>query len=104
MARQSELLLKVVEATGQIAGLEQTLNRNLTALSTARSFDETLVALAAAVQLLSARLGQAAGDQRSVNLLGSASPPAPHAIAASPATAPPAAAAANKIRRTDKAA
>ena len=74
MARQSELLLKVVEATGQIAGLEQTLNRNLTALSTARSFDETLVALAAAVQLLSARLGQAAGDQRSVNLLASAPP------------------------------
>jgi hypothetical protein len=109
MTRQSELLLKVVEATGQIAGLEQTLNRNLTALSTARSFDETLVALAAAVQLLSARLGQAAGDQRAINL--SASPPRP---AAAPASSPPAAsigaqtapmaAPLSKARRTDKAA
>lgn len=86
MARQSELLLKVVEATGQIAGLEQTLNRNLSALSTARSFDETLVALSAAVQLLGARLGQAGGDQRMVHL--SSNPPAPH-FATSPA-APPA--------------
>lgn len=103
MARQSELLLKVVEATGQIAGLEQTLNRNLTALSTARSFDETLVALAAAVQLLSARLGQAAGDQRSVNLLGS-TPHAAVAPASPQGTQPAGAAALNKTRRTDKAA
>ena len=99
MAKQSELLLKVVEATGQIAGLEQTLNRNLTALSTARSFDETLVALAAAVQLLSARLGQAAGDQRTVNLLASAP-----STAAAPTAAQAVAAATSKVRRTDKAA
>jgi biopolymer transport protein ExbB/TolQ len=107
MARQSELLLKVVEATGQIAGLEQTLNRNLTALSTARSFDETLVALSAAVQLLSARLGQAAGDQRMVNLsasaMGSSAPAAntrPSPLAPSPSPAAPTI----KPRRTDKAA
>ena len=68
LAKQSDVLLKVVEATGHVAQLEQTLNRNLNALAGARNFDETLVALAAAVQLLSARLGQGNGDMRQVNL------------------------------------
>lgn len=126
MARQSELLLKVVEATGQVAGLEQALNRNLSALSTARSFDETLVALSAAVQLLSARLGQPAGDQRLVNLSANSPPPtasqvpnatlqapriAPAAAAMqaaaktpAPAAGPPGGPVPIKARRTDKAA
>ncbi len=69
LAKQSEVLLRVVDATGHVAQLEQTLNRNLTALAGARNFDETLVALSAAVQLLSARLGLAPGEQRpAVNL------------------------------------
>ena len=67
-AKHTEVLLKVVEATNQIAELEQTLNRNLSALGASRNFDETLVALSAAVQLLSARLGQVPGDVQPVNL------------------------------------
>lgn len=68
LAKQSEVLLKIVEAGSQIAQLEQTLNRNLSALAASRNFDETLVALSAAVQLLSARLGQATGDPQPISL------------------------------------
>jgi biopolymer transport protein ExbB/TolQ len=107
MTRQSELLLKVVEATGQIAGLEQTLNRNLSALSNARSFDDTLVTLSATVQLLSARLGQSTGEQRMIQLSPPSGSPAQTAAAISaqvPDSPAAPAAAAIKARRTDKAA
>jgi len=63
LARQGDVLLKVVEATGQIAQLEHTLNRNLQSLGGARNFEETVVSLAAAIQLLSARLGQLPGGE-----------------------------------------
>ncbi len=59
LAKQTEILLKVVEATGQVTRLEDALNRNLTTLSGTRNFDETAMALAAAVQLLSARISPA---------------------------------------------
>jgi hypothetical protein len=68
LAKQADILLKVVEATGQVARLEETLNRNLSALSGARNFEETLVALGAAVQLLSARLAHPANDGHSISL------------------------------------
>jgi biopolymer transport protein ExbB/TolQ len=68
LSRQSEMLLKVVEATDQVGRLEQALNRNLQALAGARNFEETVVSLAAAIQLLSARLGQAPADTRTIEL------------------------------------
>lgn len=69
LRRQGEILLKVVEATDQISQLETTLNRNLQSLAGAKNFEETVVSLAAAIQLLSARLGSLpAGDVRSVDL------------------------------------
>jgi biopolymer transport protein ExbB/TolQ len=68
LAKQSEVLLKIVEAGSHIAQLEQTLNRNLSALAASRNFDETLVALSAAVQLLSARLGQSTGEPQPISL------------------------------------
>ncbi len=61
LVRQGEVLLSVVEATGQVAQLETTLNRNLSALSGTQQFEETLHSLAAAIHLLTARLGQSAG-------------------------------------------
>jgi hypothetical protein len=65
LARQGEVLLKVVEATGEVARLEDTLNRNLRSLAGAKNFEETVVSLAAAIQLLSSRLGHlSAGDSR----------------------------------------
>jgi hypothetical protein len=69
LARQGEVLLKVVEATGQIAQLEHTLNRNLQSLAGAKNFEETVVSLAAAIQLLSARLGHLpGGESRTIEL------------------------------------
>jgi len=68
LARQGEVLLKVVEATDQVGRLEHALNRNLQALSGAKNFEETVVSLAAAIQLLAARLGQMPGETRMVEL------------------------------------
>lgn len=57
LAHQGELLLQVVGATENLAGLELELNRNLAALAGARHFEETVISLSAAIGLLSARLG-----------------------------------------------
>lgn len=57
LTRQGDVLLNVVEATGQVTKLESELNRNLQALAGAKHFEETVLSLAAAVQLLSARVG-----------------------------------------------
>lgn len=57
LARQGEILLRVVEATGHITRLEEQLNRNLAALAGAQHFEETLLNLAGTINLLNARLG-----------------------------------------------
>jgi biopolymer transport protein ExbB/TolQ len=59
VARQVEMLEKTVKATGEVVTLEDALNRNLAALSGARNFEQTVVSLAAAVNLLSGRLSDA---------------------------------------------
>jgi hypothetical protein len=58
LVRQSDVLLKVVDATGQITKLEQSLNENLAAVAKAHNFEEMVLNLSAAIQLLSARVGQ----------------------------------------------
>lgn len=58
LIRQSDVLLKVVDSTGQITKLEESLTQNLAAINKAHSFEEMAVNLSAAIQLLSARLGQ----------------------------------------------
>jgi hypothetical protein len=68
LTRQTDVLLKVVDAMGQVTQLEDALNRNLAALAGTRSFDDTLVTLGAAVQLLSARLSTGAGDVLPITL------------------------------------
>jgi hypothetical protein len=60
LAKQADILLKVVEATGHVTRLEDTLNQNLAALGGAGHFEEVLVALGAAVQLLTVRLSPTA--------------------------------------------
>ena len=57
LVRQGEVLLKVVEATGQVAKLEDTLNHNLHALAGAHNFEDTLLSLSAAIHLLTTCLG-----------------------------------------------
>lgn len=58
LVRQGDVLLKVVESTGQVQRLEDSLNRNLLSLGRAHNFEETLMNLSAAIQLLSARVGR----------------------------------------------
>ena len=57
LAKQSELLLTVVGATENLAGLERELNRNLAALAGAGHFEEIVISLSAAISLITARLG-----------------------------------------------
>jgi len=51
------LMLRVLEATGDVIKLEDVLNDNLTALSTAKNFEDTVMSLSAAIHLLNTRLG-----------------------------------------------
>lgn len=59
IARQSELLAQVASATGDVAKLENVLNRNLESLAGSKNFEDTVMSLSAAIQLLSTRLRQA---------------------------------------------
>jgi light-regulated signal transduction histidine kinase (bacteriophytochrome) len=58
LIRQGDVLLKVVDATGQIKHLEESLLQNLSAVQKTHNFEEMAINLSAAIQLLSARLGQ----------------------------------------------
>lgn len=66
MIRQTETLSQVVRATGEIVQLEQALNGNLEALAGSQHFEQTVLSLSAAIQLLNARLGQTSGDRQAV--------------------------------------
>jgi biopolymer transport protein ExbB/TolQ len=58
LANQTEVLTRAVEAAGEVTGLEDALNRNLAALAGAKHFEQTVLSLAAAVNMLSARLAE----------------------------------------------
>ena len=70
MTRQGELLAQVVQATGDVIGLERTLNENLKALAGTKNFEDMVLSLTAAIHLLTTRLGvapaaSAGGSERS---------------------------------------
>jgi len=66
MKHQGETMLKVLEATGQVASLQQSLNDNLKTLAHVGNFEETVMSLSAAIHLLNTRVGQA-GTAHDVN-------------------------------------
>jgi hypothetical protein len=68
--RQSDVLLRVLEATGQVRRLEEALNSNLASLAGAHHFEETVVGLSAALQLLSANLGGRLSIRDEISLNG----------------------------------
>ncbi len=68
LVHQGEVLCQVVEATGQIKRLEITLNENLRSLAGARNFEETVMSLSAAIQLLTTRLEPDSSDRSQVHL------------------------------------
>lgn len=56
VAQQTESLSRIIDATGHVQTLEQSLNRNLSSLAASQHLQETLLNLSAAVNLLNARL------------------------------------------------
>jgi len=56
LVEKTEVLQRAVDATGQVARLEETLNRNLSDLAGTKSFEQMLMSLSAAISLLNARL------------------------------------------------
>ncbi len=68
MAKQGEIMLSVVQATGDVIKLEKSLNENLRALAGSKNFEDTVMSLSAAIHLLNSRLGHASGDSRKVEL------------------------------------
>jgi len=65
--RQGDLLARIVEGTNEVMQLERALNNNLKTLMTANNFEDTVISLAASIQLLSSRLAPA-GDLRKIDL------------------------------------
>ena len=55
LVKQGDVMLQVVRATGEIGQLESSLNRNLQSLAGAKNFEETVISLSAAINLLSSR-------------------------------------------------
>ncbi len=68
VVEQADVLGRAVEAAGQVMRLEDVLNQNLAALAGARHFEEMVMSLAAAIQLLSARLGELPASAPAVRL------------------------------------
>ncbi|PQO47850.1 MotA/TolQ/ExbB proton channel family protein [Blastopirellula marina] len=66
MSEQGSILLKVVEATGEVANLEDSLNRNLASLAGKQHFEETVQSLAATIHLLNSRMSE--GGRSTVQL------------------------------------
>ena len=77
LVRQGDILLKVVDATGQVKQLEDSLNQNLATLGRTHNFEETLLSLSAAIQLLSARMGRESGSNSQVDFGAAAGQPTP---------------------------
>jgi len=62
--QQGKLLKDVVDATGRVTQLEEALNRNLSALAGTHHFEQTVLSLSAAINMLGARLGPTAAGPR----------------------------------------
>lgn len=71
MAKQGELMTQVVKATGEVIGLEQVLNENLRVLAGAKSFEDLVLSLNAAIHLLTTRLGGPVGGLPQVEFMES---------------------------------
>ena len=68
LVKQGDTLLRVVQATGEVASLEETLNENLRALAGSKNFEDTVMSLSAAIHLLNSRMGHVDDRERPVRL------------------------------------
>jgi hypothetical protein len=72
MAKQGDVMLKVVQATGEVVRMENALNKNLQSLAGAKNFEDTVMSLSAAIHLLNLRLND---DKTRVPLVSLDTPP-----------------------------
>jgi biopolymer transport protein ExbB/TolQ len=70
LVKQGDILLQVVDATGQIRKLEDTLNDNLAALRRGYDFEQVAESLTVAIGLLATRLRQMPSNTRTVDIGG----------------------------------
>ncbi len=68
LVHQSEIMVKVLEATGTITSLEQRLNENLQMLAGSKNFADTVRSLAATIHLLNSRLEPSLDSDHRVDL------------------------------------
>lgn len=68
VVKKADVLGRAVETTDQVVRLQESLNANLRALAGAKNFERTVVSLAAAIHLLTARLGDLPADSPEVRL------------------------------------
>jgi biopolymer transport protein ExbB/TolQ len=68
LGRQADVLHRAVEAAGEVTRLEDALNHNLTALAGAKHFEQTVMSLAAALNLLGARLAETPASAAPIKL------------------------------------
>jgi biopolymer transport protein ExbB/TolQ len=66
LVKQGDVLLRVVDATGQVRKLEESLNDNLVALQRGYNFEEIVESLTAAIGLLNTRLRHVPASPRGV--------------------------------------
>lgn len=60
LRRQADVMLQAVDATGRVLELEDALNKNLGTLAESHNFEQTVMSLAAAINLFSTKVGQGA--------------------------------------------
>jgi hypothetical protein len=68
LTKQGDLMLQAINATGEVAKVQNALNENMRSLSLMGKFDETVMSLSAAINLLNARLGSPKQNSQRVRL------------------------------------
>ena len=64
LVKQGDLMLRAINASGEVSKVQNALNENLKSLSLMGNFDETVMSLSAAINLLNARLGNSARESQ----------------------------------------
>ncbi|MEM7312888.1 MAG: MotA/TolQ/ExbB proton channel family protein, partial [Planctomycetota bacterium] len=68
LTKQGDLMLQAINATGEVTKVQNALNENMRSLSLMGKFDETVMSLSAAINLLNARLGAPRQNSQRVRL------------------------------------
>ena len=70
LVKQGDLMLQAINATGEVTKVQNALNDNLKSLTMMGQFDETIMSLSAAINLLNARLGAEAREASHLRIHG----------------------------------